>query len=197
MARMNPPASPEEPRRSRGTVLSLRARALRWLSQREHTRQELSRKLQAHCSDADDLPALLDDLTRRGWLSDDRAAASVVHRQANRLGVARIRQELKQKGVAADTIDQAVEALQDTEVERAQRVWAQRFGPEPPADLKARARQLRFLMARGFPGGLAARTVPEAVRVSVDRVQTMSRSGMRRAHHDANDADDPTCEDGS
>ena len=159
---MSQPPSGSSPRGSKRPAPSLKARALQWLSQREYTRQELTKKLQPHCADHDDLPLLLDELTRKGWLSDDRAAASVVHRRAGKLGVARIRQELKQKGVAADAITQAVAVLDGTEAERAHQVWAQRFGPEPPADLKARARQIRFLVARGFSASLVARTVPPA-----------------------------------
>ena len=99
---MSQPPSGSSPRGSKRPAPSLKARALQWLSQREYTRQELTKKLQPHCADHDNLPLLLDELARKGWLSDDRAAASLVHRRAGKLGVARIRQELKQKGVAAD-----------------------------------------------------------------------------------------------
>lgn len=144
-----------------GAALSLKGRALRWLSQREHTRQELARKLAAHAEPGDDLNALLDSLTAQGWLSDARAADSVVHRLAARQGVLRIRQALNHKGVAAELTEGALAALKATEHERATAIWQRKFGV-PPSDPKERAKQLRFLMARGFDAAVASRVVGNA-----------------------------------
>ncbi|GAB4090183.1 regulatory protein RecX [Hydrogenophaga soli] len=148
-----------EPSSSRpGAALSLKGRALRWLSQREHTRQELARKLAAHAEPGDDLDALLDGLTAQGWLSDARAADSVVHRLSARHGMLRIRQALKSKGVAPELTEDALAALKATELDRAAAIWQRKFGV-PPADPKERAKQLRFLMARGFDATVAGRVV--------------------------------------
>ncbi|MDP2851999.1 MAG: recombination regulator RecX, partial [Gallionella sp.] len=62
--------------------LSLRARALQYLARREYSRAELRGKLLPYAgadgdpdrSQPENLDALLDDLTARGWLSDARAA---------------------------------------------------------------------------------------------------------------------------
>ena len=53
---------------------SLRARAMRFLARREHSRAELRRKLSPKVAQGDDLEVLLDDLARSGWLSDARFA---------------------------------------------------------------------------------------------------------------------------
>ena len=45
----------------------------------------------------------------------------------------------------------AAERLKDTELERARGVWRRRFDG-PPQSLQERARQTRFLLARGFGG---------------------------------------------
>ncbi|MFN3375118.1 MAG: recombination regulator RecX [Burkholderiaceae bacterium] len=148
-----PPPRPSAP------SLSLKGRALRLLSQREHSRAELARKLQPHLQDGDDLDAVLRELQDKGFLSDERAVASLVYRRAPGRGAARIRQELQAKGVDAALVDEAVSALQATEAERAQAAWQRRFGG-PPRDAAERARQLRFLIARGFASAVAYRTVP-------------------------------------
>ena len=140
-------------------ALSLRARALRSLARREHTRSELRRKLAPHEETEGQLDALLDALQAQGFLSDERAAASLVHRRAARLGTQRLRQELQAKGLDASTVDAALEGLGGTELERARVLLERKFGAPAP-DAAGRARQISFLLARGF----AADTVRRVVR---------------------------------
>lgn len=140
------------------TTLSLKGRALRLLSQREHSRAELLRKLAQHVEEGDNLEALLDDLQARDFISEARVVDSVLNRRAARLGAARIRQELQSKGLGADAVQQAVAQLQGSELERAREVWRRKFG-EPAADPQGRAKQMRFLLARGFSGDVVRRAV--------------------------------------
>jgi regulatory protein len=56
---------------------SLKARALRYLSAREHSRQELARKLARHAQEGDDINAVLDWLTAQKFLSEERFAESL------------------------------------------------------------------------------------------------------------------------
>ena len=139
-------------------ALSLRARALRSLARREHTRSELRRKLAPHEETEGQLDALLDALQAQGFLSDERAAASLVHRRAARLGTQRLRQELQAKGLDASTVDAALEGLGGTELERARVLWERKFGALAP-DAAGRARQVRFLLARGFASDTVRRVV--------------------------------------
>ncbi len=139
-------------------TLSLKGRALRLLSQREHSRAELQRKLRPHVQEGDDLDAVLAELEDKDFISEERVVASVVNLRAGRMGAARIRQELQAKGVGGEVVQQALAQLQDTELARAREVWRRRFG-EPAADPQARAKQMRFLMARGFSGDVAHRVI--------------------------------------
>jgi len=135
--------------RSNASGLSLKARALRLLSQREHSRLELSRKLAAHAASAQELDQLLDELARDRWLSEERFATGLAHRRGARYGVRRIAQELQARGVPPDEARNALAGLRESEHERAYALWRRQFGALPltPAD---RARQQRFLMQRGF-----------------------------------------------
>ncbi|KRD22186.1 MULTISPECIES: recombination regulator RecX [Acidovorax] len=131
------------------TTLSLKGRALRLLSQREHSRSELATKLAPHAESPEELAALLDLLVEQDWLSDQRAAQSLVHRRGPRLGAARLVRELRTRGVADELAREATAPLLATEVQRAREVWQRKFG-QVPLDMKERSRQVRFLMARGF-----------------------------------------------
>ena len=78
------------------------------------------------------------------------------------MGAMRVRQDLQKKGVAADAITEAVASLQDTELARARDVWGRRLDA-PPLDAKERGKQMRFLMARGFAGGVVAKVLKGTV----------------------------------
>ena len=129
--------------------LSLKGRALRLLAGREYSRSELERKLAAHEQEPGQLRQALDDLQAKGFIDEQRVVDSLVHRRAGRLGSGRIRHELQAKGVDAAKVAEAVAALKASEVERAREVWQKKFG-QPAADAAERARQCRFLLARGF-----------------------------------------------
>lgn len=141
--------------------LSLKGRALRLLSQREHSRTELERKLAKHVQEGEQLALILDDLAAKDFINESRVVDSVVNRRAGVMGAARIRQELHAKGLKGELVQQALAGLKHSELERAQEVWQRKFG-EPPADAKARARQMRFLMARGFSGDVVSRVLRSA-----------------------------------
>lgn len=140
---------------------SLKARALRLLATREHSRAELERKLQAYEQTPGELAQALDALESKGLIDAQRVADSVVHRRASRLGSARIRQELRAKGLDDDTVAEALAPLLETEFERARAVWRSRFGAAP-ADAAERARQMRFLLSRGFSGDVVRRVLAAA-----------------------------------
>ena len=140
-------------------TLSLKGRALRLLSQREHSRAELVAKLAPHVQDGDDLAAVLDDLQARDFISEARVAESVVHRRAAKLGTQRLVQELRGKGLDEDLVRATAERLRATELARAQAVWQLRFGGQPATRPEERARQMRFLAARGFAGDVVRRVV--------------------------------------
>ena len=137
--------------------LSLRARALQYLARREYSRAELRSKLLPHVRTEDDcvspqpndLDALLDDLTARGWLSDIRAATQFVHAKRARFGTQRITHELRQKGIAESLIADALPQLKETEFDTACDVWRRKFGTIAQ-DVKEKAKQIRFLQSRGF-----------------------------------------------
>lgn len=128
---------------------SLKAIAIGYLSRREHSRHELRRKLAAVSDDATAIEAVLDELQRGRWQSDERYAQSYVHRKAGTQGALRIVQDLREQGVAESRLQDLQSELRDSEPARALAVWQRRFG-SPPADARDYARQYRFMAQRGF-----------------------------------------------
>jgi regulatory protein len=129
--------------------LSLKARALRYLSLREHSRLELARKLARYAQEGDDVEALLDFLEKNNWLSQERFAESLIHRKAGRFGNSRVMAELQSHGVNGEALAELKAGLSETETARAREVWRRKFGTVA-LDAAERAKQMRFLLQRGF-----------------------------------------------
>lgn len=126
-------------------------RALRYLAQREYSRRELAQKLSADRDTREpaELGAVLDQLEQQGYLSDARMAEQVARTRRSRFGSQRIVHELKSKGVADGLIHTVLPGLKETELESALQVWRKKFD-HPPATREERAKQIRFMMNRGF-----------------------------------------------
>ena len=129
---------------------SLRARALRLLARREHSRAELARKLSAHAADPDEVERVLDECEQRGWLSERRVVEQLVHARRSRFGARRIERDLRQKGISEDAVSAALTALKGGELEAARSVWRRKFGGKQSRGPADRARQVRFMQGRGF-----------------------------------------------
>lgn len=129
--------------------ISLCVRAMRYLARREHSRAELHSKLLPYVQEGEDIEAVLEELEKRNWLSDARAATMLVDSKRGRFGSQRIAHELRQKGIAEDLIAEAMPQLKETEQEAAKEVWQRKFGVVP-SDAKEKAKQVRFLQSRGF-----------------------------------------------
>ena len=139
----------------------LAARAVRLLAVREHSVQELRRKLRharkPEGADEATVEAVLEDLQRDGLLSEARFVEAFVRSRLGRgQGPAKIRAGLIERGVARELLDDALDQLdqQDRDEEfwrdQAQAVQTRRFGAGPPAGRADWAKRARFLSARGF-----------------------------------------------
>ncbi len=146
---------------------SLKARALRYLAAREHSRLELGRKLQRHASEDEDIDALLDWLEAQKFLSESRFAESLVHRRASRFGNARILSELQSHGLDEATVSLMRNSLRGDEEERAWQAWKKKFGT-PPDSAETKAKQMRFLQQRGFSVGAIQSTMKRLGRGEIE-----------------------------
>jgi len=122
-----------------------------FLARREHSEQELARKLAARGYAADTVAETLVALVADNLLSNARFAEAFVHARIQRgSGPQKIRAELRERGISDDLIDNCLEAFADSWRELAREVRVKRFGGRQPADFRERSRQMRFLQQRGF-----------------------------------------------
>lgn len=129
-------------------TVSLRERALGYLTRREYSRQELHRKLLPYAGE-EDLDGLLEEFRQRGWISDARYADQMVHARKSKYGSLKLAHELRSHGVAEDLVEKAVKQVQEQELDTARALWRKKFGTQP-ANREEWAKQARFLQGRGF-----------------------------------------------
>ena len=124
--------------------------AVAFLARRDYASGELAGKLRERGYAAETVAALIDDLTARRLLNDERYAGHYVqYHLARGQGPSRIRRDLEAFQVAGTLIDVALAAVPDWGAV-ARDVRRRRFGPEPPGDWAAKGKQSRFLQYRGF-----------------------------------------------
>lgn len=155
--------------RSGGEALpSPKALAVRWLARRDYSRAGLADRLRRRGVAEDTIERTLAELVAAGYLSDTRYAEAIVAQRAGRFGKRAIVHALQERGVAAGDVVQAVAQLADRdEVDDACALWRKRFGV-PPVDDRDKARQVRFLQARGFSLSVALTVLRRAGAASED-----------------------------
>lgn len=125
----------------------LKARALRYLVRREHSRAELARKLAPHAESPRAVEEVLDLLLSKKQQSDERFASERARVLSRKYGAARIVHDLKSKGVSEDIAERAVASTDD--LQKARDIVARKFRT-PATSKEERAKRARFLQNRGF-----------------------------------------------
>ena len=128
---------------------TLRDQALACLARREHSRLELSHKLERAGHPAEDITLMLDEFEAMNWLSDHRFAESYVNDHCTKSGAIKLAYELRQRGITDEIIQKTLIIHCDTELERAREIWRKKFGTLP-TNIQEKAKHIRFMQGRGF-----------------------------------------------
>jgi regulatory protein len=137
------------------TPVELKARALRFLARREHSRTELAGKLARHAASDEILQGVLSELEGRKLLSNHRFAEGRARVLARKYGAARIRHDLRARGIEAETIDRVAPG---DDLERARAILARKYR-EPASTREEKAKRARFLQSRGFSHEVIAKLI--------------------------------------
>ena len=142
-----------------------REAAVRLLARREHSTDELRRKLKRRGYGHTTIDAVVATLHSTKSVSDARFAESFVRVRSERgQGPLRIRAELRERGVTDVLVDEVLTTTSEFWLERADRARVKRFGETAPATRDEWNRQARFLAQRGFPADLIYRALGESHR---------------------------------
>jgi regulatory protein len=129
------------------------------LARRDYPRAALAQRLTERGADPAEVTRTLDELERLGYLSDTRFAQMLVAQKSARFGKRAIAHAMRARRVDATAARAALDTLAGTdELALARAVWARRFR-SAPTDERERARQIRFLIARGYGVAVALAVV--------------------------------------
>jgi regulatory protein len=153
-----PPADPEQ---------AARAICLRLLTGQPRTRAELAAALQKRGIPDDAAEAVLDRFGEVGLIDDAAFAEAWVSSRHRGRGLASraLRLELHRRGVAAETVQDALGTLDDeTQENTARSLVRRRLAATRTLAPEVRMRRLLGMLARkGYPAGLAARVIREEI----------------------------------
>jgi len=131
--------------------IEARKKAMDYLARREHGRAELLEKVTRFGFDADVADDAVAQLVEDGLQSDVRFAEAFVRSRINQgKGPAKIRADLREKGVNDGVTEDGIREAEQDWYALAIEVRLKKFGAERPVDFKEKARQMRFLQSRGF-----------------------------------------------
>ncbi len=148
MRRPRPEAAAKAAQADERTVRTV---ALALLAGRDFTRHELAERLARKGYPAALVEAVIAGLVAENLLREERYVEQFVSQHSRRgHGPVRIRQDLRQRGIGAETIDSALKAGEVDWTETARAARRRRFGAAIPGDHRERAKQARFLQYRGF-----------------------------------------------
>lgn len=157
--------SPAPRRKRRVSEQTPVQRALGLLVRREHSRKELTRKLQARGIETEAAVAAVDTLSEAGWQDDTRFAENLVRIRANTgYGPIHIRAELGTHGLGSEQIALAMDTFEGDWAENARDLVCRRFGEAGPQELPQRRKAADLLARRGFDGD----TIRRATRYDPD-----------------------------
>ncbi|WP_339673210.1 regulatory protein RecX [Dasania marina] len=134
----------------------IRLAAMNLLARREHGYQELYSKLSSKFVKSEHHPpALIDEqlkmLREQGLQNDERFVEAFINSKKNSgKGPMVVRQQLQQKGINAELIALALEAVEEEWYALAQALYERKYQGEPFADHKEKAKRIRFMQSRGF-----------------------------------------------
>ncbi len=126
-------------------------RALGLLTRREHSRQELARKLLQRGVETAVAATVIDKLSAAGWQDDARFAESLLRSRAGSgYGPGWIRAELATHGLGGQLIAATLDGFEGDWAENARDLLQRRHPQALAGDRDARRKAMDFLLRRGF-----------------------------------------------
>lgn len=126
-------------------------KALALLANREHSREELKRKLLQRGYVISEIKLVLDNLEKENLQSDVRYAEAYVYSRCQKgYGPERIRLELQQKGISENLIEAALESSETDWTVLAEKIYQKKFGNTSPEDFQEKVKRQQFMRYRGF-----------------------------------------------
>jgi len=125
--------------------------AVKLLSRREHSAQEIREKLRQREFDSAEIEQTIEELKAGGWLSDERFAEAYIRmRQLKGFGPVRIAMELKERGVDELIVEAQLDTNDASWMQVLEQQYQKKYRNTAIDDYNEKAKRIRFLQYRGF-----------------------------------------------
>lgn len=124
--------------------------AANYLSYQDRTEKQLHDKLKQKEYTEQEIEEAIEKLKSYGYINDERFTDLYRQAQASRKGDRRIKQELMQKGVSNNVIDQVFSSNEHDETSAVLHILEQRYSDADFEDEKQQRRIYGFFLRRGF-----------------------------------------------
>lgn len=140
--------------------ISAKDQAVKFLSAYDRSEKELADKLLKKGYSEEEVSDAIAFCIEYGYLNDERFAERFYHDavELKKLGSARIKAELRRKGINEETID-ALDFDEDNEREILKNEIARRFKDADFTDKKVKNRVFGYFLRRGFKAGAIIRAM--------------------------------------
>lgn len=129
----------------------IRRAALRMLTRRDYSQQELTLKLKTKGFAQQAIQSVVMELAQSGFINEIRFCENYIYwRRAKGYGPVRICMELQARGIPSDMIAERLEMADNAWSIEARKVWQKQFKGKLAKDYLSQAKQMRFLQYRGF-----------------------------------------------
>ena len=148
---------------------SLKSKALYFLTRREYAYQELFTKLQKYSDDNDAIIAILDEMIKLGYLSEQRYIEAYLSSKSAKYGLLKIKHNLNQTTSNPQLVTQIINVAAIDEYNTARELWQKKFAI-PATDKAQLAKQIRFLLSRGFSYSVIKKVINTSSLDGVDDI---------------------------
>ena len=130
--------------------INLRHKALDFLSRRDYSYLELFEKLKKYTEDTDEIKIILDEMVAQKFLNEERYIESFINSKSKKYGSLKVKYLLSNKVNDSSLVSKIYQEQNIDEKDRAKEIWLKKFAGKYPADQKEKAKQIRFMLNRGF-----------------------------------------------
>jgi len=124
---------------------------LNWLARRDYSQHEIAQKLKAKAYSQEAISLIITKLMQANLINEYRFTENYIRsRLAKGYGPLRISKELQVRGILPDQIAEQLQITDNAWLINVRKVWQKHFKGKLPNDFKDRAKQIRFLLYRGF-----------------------------------------------
>jgi len=143
--------------------IDVEAKALAFLAARDHSTNELRKKLKDRGYPMEHIDAVIKRFSEYNYLNDERVSTRLAESLARSMwGPIQIRGKMRERGFDSDTIDQALSEIDEEEfwIEHATRRVRSKFRKDPKEmEFDEQQKAWRHLAYRGYPGGIVKKAL--------------------------------------